>query len=67
MLFQYKAEGGEKLRDHSVQDVEMADQSNPSARGGGDQQIKFPCLQYLAEFTCFAPEFDYVRAYEIPP
>ena len=43
----------------------MADQSNPSARG--DHQITFPCLQYLAEFTCFAPEFDYVRAYEIPP
>ena len=28
---------------------------------------KFPCLQYVAEFTGFENEFDYVRAYEIPP
>ena len=36
-------------------------------RGMTAKMTKFPCLQYLAEFTGFENEFDYVRAYEIPP
>lgn len=41
----------------------MADSSAPTS----DKQITYPYLQYLTEFTAFAPEFDYVKAYEIPP
>lgn len=40
----------------------MADSSAPTS----DKQITYPYLQYLTEFTAFAPEFDYVKAYEIP-
>jgi len=43
--------------------MEMADSSAPTS----EKLIKFPCLQYLTEFTGFAPDFDYVRSYEIPP
>ena len=32
-----------------------------------NRQITFPSLQYMTEITGFAPDFDYVRAYEIPP
>ena len=32
-----------------------------------DKQVHFPSLEYLTEFMAFAPEFDYVRAYDIPP
>ena len=41
----------------------MADSSAPTS----DKQITYPYLQYLTEFTAVAPEFDYVKAYEIPP
>ena len=41
----------------------MVDTSVPT----NDKSITFPYLQYLADFSAFAPEFDYVKAYEIPP
>ena len=67
VLFQYQPEGGEQLLEQQrdqTNDVEMADSSLRSDR---NQQIKFPCLSYLTEYTGFSHEFDYVRAYEIPP
>ena len=66
VLFQYQPEGGEHLqeqRDQVNDDVEMAESTAQSV----NQNIKFPHLQYLTEFTGFAPEFDYVKAFEIPP
>lgn len=42
----------------------MADSSARSAR---EPQLHLPSLEYITDFMAFVPEFDYVRAYEIPP
>ena len=73
VLFKYKPEGGESLLEsrnpdltensHGAGDIEMNDGSAPAR----EQQIKFPCLQYITELTAFEPEVDYVKDYEIAP